>query len=83
MNIIKSSSAAVLFALWTGLGPHGSVQVSTIIKSSSPCGPNTIQRAASTAADDDFIIVETCTNPCGLNKVQRAAKTAADDDFIK
>ena len=47
-----------------------------------PCGPNTVQRAASTAADDDFIIVETFTDPCGPNTVQREASTAADDDFI-
>ena len=40
------------------------------------------QRAASTAADDDFIVVETCTDPCGPNTVQRAASTAADNDFI-
>ena len=46
------------------------------------CGPNTVQRAASTAADDDFIVVETCTDPCGPNTVQRAASTATDDDFI-
>ena len=32
---IKSSSAPVLAALWTMLGPHESVQVSTTIKSSS------------------------------------------------
>ena len=47
-----------------------------------PCGPNTVQRAASTAADDDLIVVETWTDPCGPNTVQRAASTAADDDFI-
>ena len=69
---IKSSSAAVIAAFWTVLGPHGSVQVSTTIKLSS---------AAVLAADDDFIVVETCTDQCGPNTVQRAASTAADDDF--
>ena len=36
--------------------------------------------ATSTAADDDQIRVETCTDPCGLNRSDEAASTAADDD---
>ena len=28
-------------------------------------------KLTSPAADDDFTIVETCTDPCGPNKVQR------------
>ena len=39
--------------------------------------------AASTAADDDQIRVETCTDPCGLNRSDEAASTAADDDQIR
>ena len=35
LALTKSSSAAVLAALWTVLRPHRSVQVSTTIKSSS------------------------------------------------
>ena len=42
---------------------------------------STASTAASTAADDDFIVVETCTDPRGPNTVQRAAGIAADDDF--
>ena len=34
----------------------------------------------STAADDDQIRVETCSNPCGINRSDEAASTAADDD---
>ena len=34
-------------------------------------------------ADDDFIIIETCTDPCGPNTVQGAVSTAAVDDFIQ
>ena len=39
--------------------------------------------AASTAADDDLIRVETCTDPCGPNRSDEAASTAADDDLIR
>ena len=39
--------------------------------------------AASAAADDDQIRVETCTGPCGLNQSNEAASTAADDDQIR
>ena len=38
--------------------------------------------STSTAAGDDFIVVETCTDPCGPNTVRSAASTAANDDFI-
>ena len=37
--------------------------------------------AASTAADDDLIRVETCTDPCGLNRSDEAASAVADDDL--
>ena len=46
-------------------------------------GPNRSQEAVSTAADDDLIRVETCTDPCGPNRFEEAASTAADDDLIK
>ena len=36
--------------------------------------------AASTAADDEYIRVETCTDPCDPNQFDEAASTAADDD---
>ena len=53
------------------------------ILSSASCGPNWSDEAASTAADDDLIRVETCTDPCGPNRSDEAASTAADDDLIK
>ena len=89
--IIKSSSSAVLAASLDRLGPNRSVQVSTLIKSSSaaaktctePCGPNQSKEAASAAADDDMIRVETCTDPCGPNRSKETASTAADDDLIR
>ena len=46
-------------------------------------GPNRSQEAVSTAADDDLIRVETCTDPRGANRSEEAASTAADDDLIK
>ena len=46
----KSSPAAEFAALSDRLGPHGSVQVSTL--SLDPCGPNRSDKAASSAADD-------------------------------
>ena len=49
------------------------MQVSTLIESSS----------TSTAADDDLIRVETCTDPCGPNRSNEAASTEADDDLIR
>ena len=65
---IKSSSPAVLAALWTVLGPHGDDDDDFIVDDDDD--------------DDDFILVETCIDPCGPNTVQRAASTATDDDFI-
>ena len=37
--------------------------------------------APSTAADDDYIGVETCTDPCGPNRSDEAESTTADDDY--
>ena len=34
-----------------------------------------------TAADVDYIGVETCKDPCGPNRSDEAASTAADDDY--
>ena len=61
----KSSSAAVLAASLNRLGPHGSVQVSTLTshhqlqyllpRTYYPCGPNRSAEAASTAANDDLL----------------------------
>ena len=68
LDPIQSSSAAVLAAWSDRLRPHGSVQVLTLIQSSSA---------------DDQIRVETCTDPCGLNWSDEAASTAADDDQIR
>ena len=45
-----------------------------------PCALNRSDEAASTAAGDDQIRVETCTGPCGLNGSDEAASTASDDD---
>ena len=70
---IKSSSAAVLAA-------------SSILESKlaqTHVGPNRSNEAASTADDDDYIRVETCTDPCGPNQSDEAAGTAADDDYIE
>ena len=39
--------------------------------------------AASTAADDDLIRVETCADLCGPNRSEEATSTAADNDLIK
>ena len=47
-----------------------------------PCALNRSDEAASTAAGDDQIRVETCTDPSGLNRSNEAASTAADDDQI-
>ena len=41
------------------------------------------KRQVSTAADDDLIRVETCTDPRGANRSEEAASTVADDDLIK
>ena len=41
------------------------------------------KKAASTAADNDQIRVETCTDPCGLDRSDEAASTAAADDQKK
>ena len=41
------------------------------------------KEVASTAADDELIRVETCTNPCGPNRSKEAASTAADDELIR
>ena len=49
----KSLSAAELAASLNRLGPHGSVQVSTL--SLDPRGPNRSDKAASSAADDDLL----------------------------
>ena len=38
---------------------------------------------ASTAADNDLIRVETCTDPCDPNRSDETASTAADDDLIR
>ena len=46
-------------------------------------GANRSDEAASTAADDDLIRVETYTDPCGPNRSDEAASTAADDDLIR
>ena len=45
-----------------------------------PYALNRSDEAASTAAGDDQIRVETCTDPCGLNRIDKAASTAANDD---
>ena len=54
----------------------------TILFQIALSGLNWSDEAASTAADDDQIRVETCTDPCGLNRSDEAASTAADDDQI-
>ena len=45
-----------------------------------PYALNRSDEAASTAAGDDQIRVETCTDPCGLNGSDEAASAASDDD---
>ena len=45
--------------------------------------PNRSDEAASTAADDDLIRLETCTDPFGPNLSEKPTSTAADDDLIR
>ena len=68
----KSSSASVLAASLDWLGPHGSVQVSTLSKSSSSTAADDVMswlelklaqtyvEATSTAADDDLTLFTQC-----------------------
>ena len=61
LKVFESKSAAALAALRTVLGPHGSVQVSStaadydLLTCTDLCGPNTVRRAASPAANDDLL----------------------------
>ena len=45
--------------------------------------PNRSDEAASTAADDDLIRLETCTDPFGPNLSEKPTSTAADDDLTR
>lgn len=36
-----------------------------------------------TAADDDLLRVETCTDQCGANRSKKSASIAADDDLLR
>ena len=71
--MIKSSSAAVLAASWVRLGPHGSVQTSTLIKSSS---------AAVLAASWDWLGLHGFVQISTLIKSSSAAVLTASSDRL-